>query len=390
MALATLVYTVGNGMFMVVSVLYFTRIVGLGATQVGLGLTIAGLFGLLAGVPLGHLGDRVGPRELLIGLLVLSAPAFAALALVTSWWQFVVVVSLATSLDRGSAAVRSGLIASSEQGADRIRARAYLRSMTNIGMAVGAVLAALALLVDTQRAYTVVLLANGASCLLAALLLCSYPHVRAVAEREGASMTLVFRDRPFLVMTALMAAMAVQYSILDIGVPLWLTTQTSAPRVMVSVLFVINTTVVVLYQVAVSRRVETIAVAARVISWSGLVFFAACVLFALAQGRSPLWAAVVFVVAALAHVLGELLQAAAQFCLSQELAIERAQGQYQGLSSTGYSLAAMLAPSVIVLLPIRYGATGWVVLGLLFAVIGLLLRPAVAWTEATRSRYALI
>ncbi|MGI8954553.1 MAG: hypothetical protein ACR2FL_08285 [Nocardioidaceae bacterium] len=30
MALATLVYTVGNGMFMVVSVLYFTRIVGLG------------------------------------------------------------------------------------------------------------------------------------------------------------------------------------------------------------------------------------------------------------------------------------------------------------------------------------------------------------------------
>jgi hypothetical protein len=50
----------------------------------------------------------------------------------------------------------------------------------------------------------------------------------------------------------------------------------------------------------------------------------------------------------------------------------------------------MLAPSVIVLLPIRYGATGWVVLGLLFAVIGLLVRPAVAWTEATRSRYALI
>jgi len=129
MALATLVYIVGNGMFMVVSVLYFTRIVGLGATQVGLGLTIAGLFGLLAGVPLGHLGDRVGPRELLIGLLVLSAPVFAALARVTSWWQFVVVASLATSLDRGSAAVRSGLIASSEHGADRIRARAYARAV---------------------------------------------------------------------------------------------------------------------------------------------------------------------------------------------------------------------------------------------------------------------
>ena len=58
MAVATFVNTIGNGMYMTVMVMYFTRSVGLPASQVGLGLTIAGLFGLAAGVPVGHLADR--------------------------------------------------------------------------------------------------------------------------------------------------------------------------------------------------------------------------------------------------------------------------------------------------------------------------------------------
>ena len=41
MALATLVNTTGNGIFFTLSALYFTRIVGLSVTQVGLGLSIA-------------------------------------------------------------------------------------------------------------------------------------------------------------------------------------------------------------------------------------------------------------------------------------------------------------------------------------------------------------
>src|SRR5215469_16176135 len=40
-----LVNTVGNGLFMAVSVLYFTRVTGLGVGRVGIGLTAAGLCG---------------------------------------------------------------------------------------------------------------------------------------------------------------------------------------------------------------------------------------------------------------------------------------------------------------------------------------------------------
>lgn len=388
MALATLANTIGNGMFMVVSVLYFSRIVGIDAGRVGVGLTIAGLCGLLVGVPLGHLGDRVGPRELLIWLLVGGGVVFCLVTLASNWWTFVLVVSAGTVFDRGSAAVRTGLIASSVHGPQRVRTRAYLRSVANVGLAVGAALAALALHLDTRAAYVAVLLTNGITYWLAALILVAYPHVAAVPRAERFAITHVFRDRPYVVMTALLAAMGIQYSILDVGVPLWVVYETSAPRVMVSVLFVINTTMVILFQVSVSKRVESIRRAARVVATSGIVFFAACAVFAWANGRSTTWAIIFLAIAGITHGLGELLQAAAYFCLSQELAPDRAQGQYQGLSSTGLSLSMMLAPSVIVFLPIGLGPPGWLMLGGIFVVLGLALVPTVAWANRTRERFS--
>ncbi|MGI8612428.1 MAG: MFS transporter [Nocardioidaceae bacterium] len=390
MALATLVNTAGSGSYMVVAVLYFTRIVGLSPTQVGVGLSVAGLFGILSGVPMGHLGDKRGARELLIMLLVLAAPVAAAAALVTNATEFVLAASGLAVLDRGSAAVRAGLIASASVGPERIRTRAYLRSVTNIGITIGAGIGALALLADTRAAYVVLLLINALTYLATAVVLRRHPHVPPTPKHEAAPIWQVFRDRPYVVVTILMASMAIQYSILDVGIPLWVDRYTSAPTWVVSVLFVVNTVTVVLFQVRVSRRVEHVATAAKVISSSGFVFFAACGLLALAAGRSVATAVALLLAGGLMHAFGELLQAAAQFCLGQELAPGHAQGQYQGLASTGFSLSTMLAPTVITLLPITLGALGWWLLGGVFVALGLALVPAVGWAARTRPDYASV
>jgi MFS family permease len=387
MAVATLITTIGSGAYLVVAVLYFTREVGLSPTQVGLGLSIAGLAGLLSGVPMGHLGDRVGARGLLIALLVLAAPVAAAAALVQNMWQFVLAASALSVLDRGSAAVRAGLIASMTTGAGRIRIRAYLRSVTNIGMSAGAGIGALALVVDTRAAYVTLLALNGVSYLAAAYVLRRHPSVPPMQRPSDGPVWIVFRDRPYVVVTLLMAAMATQYSILDVGIPLWVDRYTTAPTWMVAVLFVLNTTMVILFQVALSRRVESLEAAVRAVSTSGVVFFVACGLFALAAGQDVGIAVVLLLAGGVVHGTGELMQAAAQFCLSQTLAAPHAQGQYQGLASTGFSLSAMLAPTAIAMLPIALGPTGWWILGGIFVVLGAALVPAVAWAARTREQY---
>ncbi|NEB80761.1 MFS transporter, partial [Streptomyces sp. SID14478] len=55
---AQLANSVGDGAYYVTSALYFTRVVGLSATQIGLALTLAWAIGAVAGVPLGALADR--------------------------------------------------------------------------------------------------------------------------------------------------------------------------------------------------------------------------------------------------------------------------------------------------------------------------------------------
>ncbi|WP_395293464.1 hypothetical protein ACF9IK_07560 [Kitasatospora hibisci] len=101
LVLMSLVNTVGNGMFATVGVLFFTRSVGLTPGGVALGLTAAGVCGMLAGVPMGRLADRIGSRRLLLVTGPPEALAVLGYALVHSFAAFVALACVATVLERG-------------------------------------------------------------------------------------------------------------------------------------------------------------------------------------------------------------------------------------------------------------------------------------------------
>ena len=161
LALATLVNTLGNGALTTTFALYFTHVVGLRATQVGLALSVAALVGLLVQVPMGHLGDVRGPRELLRaahdrrrGRLARAAAHRRHLA--------------ARAGARRPGGVRPGR-QRGPQRADRPpgrgrpggRFKAYLRAVTNVGISFGALLGGLALWVDRPWAYLAVFALNA-------------------------------------------------------------------------------------------------------------------------------------------------------------------------------------------------------------------------------------
>ena len=388
LALVTLVNTTGNGIFFTLSALYFTRIVGLSVAQVGIGLGIAAAVGLFAGVPVGHLGDRLGPREVMIGLLLAVTAVDVVLLLVDSFVEFVVVASVLSFFDRGSSAVRGGLIAALAGSGSRATTKAYLRSITNVGMTVGTAIAALALHADTRTAYLTVLFVDAATYLASALLMLRVPHVAPAVSDTPPSMFLALRDVPFVVMTLVSAVLAIHYWILEIAMPLWVVEHTEAPKSLVAVLMFVNTGVVIAFQVLVARRVTTPATAVRASLLSGLLFLAACVAFGASGGQTVAVAVVLLVAAALLQVVGELYQASAGFLLGFELAPDTAQGQYQGLFGMGQGIASMIAPPLIAFLPLAMGVPGWWLLGLILLGAAVALRPAVAWCERTRPRYA--
>ncbi|WP_134741849.1 MFS transporter [Nocardioides sp. 503] len=389
MAAATLVNTTGNGIFFTLSALYFTRIVGFSVVEVGLGLSIAAGVALFAGIPIGHLADRRGPREVQVALVLMIAALAALYLLVTEWWQFVALATAIAVLDRGSGAVRAALIAGLVQGSDRATTKAYLRSVTNVGMTVGTGIAAIALHFDTREAYLAVMYVDVATYAVTALLMTSVPHVPPRPAGEALHMLSALRDLPFVAVVLVSSVLTMHYWILELAIPLWVVNETEAPRAVVAVLLVINTVAVVVAQVAVARRVVTLDAAVRATLLSGLLFLGACAILGVSGGVSATLAVVLLVVGSVVLVAGELCQASASFLLGFELPPEEAMGQYQGVWGMGFSISSFLAPTVMALLPLALGLTGWLLLGGVLLAAAVATRPAVAWASgAQESRLA--
>ncbi|MFC7928717.1 MFS transporter [Streptomyces cinereoruber] len=404
LVVAQFVNAVGDGAFYVSSALYFTRIVGLSAPQIGAGLAVAWAVGSVAGVPLGHLADRRGPRGTAVLLALTTAVSVASFLVVRSFVPFLCAAVVYAAAQSGLAAARQALLAGLVGPAARTRVLARLQAVLNGGLAVGAALGGLALHAGTRTAYLSVFALDAVAFLACALilgrLLSGTATAMATATAAGPGPVgggpglAVLRDRPYALLALLNALMLLRMPLLSLALPLWIVERTAAPGWTVSALFVLNTGVVMLFQVRAARSVTDLATAARAVRWSGAVMCAACAVFALSgalpgsgdgAGAGAAGAAVaVLVLGAVLQVLAEMRHSAGAWQIGFALAPADRIGQYQGFYGSGVPVARTLGPLLVTTLLIGRGVPGWLLLGGVFLVAGAATGPAVRWAERAR------
>ncbi len=384
----TLVDTLGRGAFFTLTSLYLITIVGIPAVAVGLGLTVAGAVGVASSLAFGHLADRFSARRMLIWLHVVQGSALVAYVLVHDVATLIVTASVVTLAQQGGGSVRSAAIGRAFPGSERVRVRATMRTVTNVGIGVGTALAAIPLAIGTGEAYRVTMVVSGLLFVSSAFLVSGLSSARVdptpadrtdtgtIVRREPAGRS-PYRDVRFLAVAALTGVFGMQFGLFEVAVPLWVVQHTVAPDVLVSPLLLVNTVCVVLLQVRMSRGTDTVAGAARVMRHAGWVMALACGLWAAAGWvRGDDWvpaatATAVLVAAAVAHSLAEITSSAAGWALSFELAPADRIGAYQGVYGTGYAVAAMVAPAVVTLTAIDLGTPGWAILAVVFLAAAL-------------------
>jgi len=359
--------------------------VSIPVAQVGLALSLGAAIGMLGGLPAGHLADSLGPRNVTVGCLALLGVFAAGYALVSGAISLIVVVSLALMAESATNAARGALVAGLLPAEERVRALSYMRSVANIGIAVGAVAGGVALYFDSKPVYLGALIGAGLLFATAGITYLAVPAVPATA-RPGGSMIAVLRDGPYVVVALLNTVLVMHIVILMVALPVWIATRTNSPTWIYSVALVINTTVVVLLQVRVSRGSESAEGGGRAMRKAGLVLAVCCVLFGLAQDQ-PTWLAVLVLLAGvIVHVFGEMLQGAGQWSVSFALAPDHAQGQYQGLFTMSVQLGTVVTPALATLLLTNFARLGWLILAIPLAVAGLAAPFAVRWAEGSRSQ----
>ncbi len=385
---STLTNSIGGGLYYTLEVIFFTRSVGLPVHLVALGLGIAAVCGLVVSIPAGHLCDRRDPRFVGAAAVAGEGVAMALFALVHAFAPFLLLNMLAGAMAGTSSPARSVILGRFGQGEERVRVRAYQRAVTNFGMSIGIALSGVGLALDTRTAYLAMVLGNAVTFMIAAGYILRLPRQSPQkplpsARREPPS--VVLGDRRYLLASLLNGLFEMHFIIQSVALPLWVIGRTTAPHCWVSVLLLINTTMVITLQVRLSRGSGSVPHAARAYRYAGLFLGVACVLYALTSKIDLVVACALLVVAIASHTIGELLGSAASWGISYGMAREELMGQYQGAFALGRRLTRVIGPSLVTILAISEGRAGWIALAALFVVTGAAFTP-LASSYANSSR----
>ena len=375
----------GTGLFLPLSVIYLTRIVGLSPARAGLGLTIAGLLAIAASPLSGSLLGRFDARKVVLGCFAASAAGFLAYIAVGSFASFLgvaIVVQFASRMERPATAVLT-LGVTPRPG--QVDALARQQSLRNLGYGVGGLLAALALLVHGKTPFVVLLAANAATYVVAGLLVLQLTAVRPLERRRGdtAGYREVLRDRPYVGLALLNVITALHDSLLLVAMPLWIVTRTKAPLPLTGLLFALNTVLVVLLQVRATRNIAARGGITRSYRTAAVSFVLACGAFALAAGAPAVAATVLLVFALGALTSAELVTSAGEWFLSVNLAPARGRERYLSVFKTSMAVQQAAGPVLVTATLTGWGRLGWLALASLLAA-GTLASRRLATRETAR------
>jgi MFS family permease len=383
LVLQSAVAAVGWGVYFTGSVVFFTLYVGLTAEQVGIGLSVAGLTGLVAALPLGQLADRIGGRPAWVAGAVAGAGCFAAWPLARGFWSFLLVLSVQTLAVALAEAGRTVYTAAALPGEIRVRTMGFVRAYLNGGFAVGAGIGAAAIGLDSRPGLLILVLANAAGLAVNAFLVSRMPDVRSTSDGSRPRPWRVLRDHPYLALCWLLAVMFLNEVLFLSIVPLWAITRTDMPRPVLGALFALNTIMVVLLQVPATRNADSLRGSSKLLMRAGLVMAVACPVFAL-SGRTAGWATVAVLVLGVVLLTGtELWTAAAHMWLTTEVPPPGRRGLYIGAANLTYNTSRMVGPASLTFLAVSTGGWGWWVIAAIFALGALAVRPAIGWVERT-------
>jgi MFS family permease len=373
---AALVDWVGTGMFLAVSTVFFVRVVGLPVAQVGLGLTIAALAAMTMILPIGRLADRHGPRGVLIGVEVVQGAATAGYLVVHGWWGFLAVCVVVAATQQAAPPLIQALVGELAPADRRTRILAVHRTVINIGISAGSLVAGVLLGSGLHGAFQILLVADAVAFALAAVLLCALPGRRGARTRAAQARWKALRDPRLLALTAYDAVMSLWQPMLNVAFPLWLVTQTRAPVSLVGVLYAVACVCAILLQYPASVLAGTPHQARRGYGCAALCLAAASLGFAAAPAHSAPVTAAIFTAAIVLLTVGEVTQVGSAWTLSFAIAPQDGRSAYLAAFSMGRALSRATGPLLMTGVVLALGQSGWIVLAVVFAAAAV---PAFAW-----------
>jgi MFS family permease len=343
-----LVNAFGNGVTFPFLVIYLHNVRGFSLATAGFVLAAGSAIGLVAGPAAGPLIDRIGGRATLAAALVLMAMGYGGFPWVSEQWH-----AYALSLVAGAGnglfwPSQSALLAGLAPRARRHGAYAVQRVTRNLGIGLGGLTGGLIATTSNPTSFTVLFLVDATTFVAFVLVLglIEEPRLDLGEAPTPGRYAEVLRHRVFMEIVVLnVVFVAAGYAVFEL-LPVFAKNEAGVSERAIGVIFFVNTAVIVLAQLPVSKFLEgrrrMRALAAMTVVWAGAW------LLVLGSGYwlEAAAAAALFAVSALLFGIGECFQGPTQGALVADLAPPRLRGRYMALSATSWQLGFVLGPGV--------------------------------------------
>jgi MFS family permease len=339
----------GNGLVLPFLVIYLHDVRGFGLGVSGLVVAVSAAAQLTAGLVAGPLVDRLGPRRVLGVGLVLQGVGFGLFPLVRSPWHAFVLIAIEGAGSAGFWPSQSTLIARLTPPARRHAAYAQQRVTMNLGIGLGGLAGGLIASVAHPSSFTLLFLVDAVT-FLAYVGVLALVHDPGVPDEERsdtrASYRAVVRDRLFVRLWALnFLFVTAGYSLFNL-VPPFARDHAHLSEKQIGVVFFVNTGLIVLVQLPISRAIEghrrLRALALMPLLW---------VVSWLMVDAGGYWltgtaAFLVITVALGIFGIGECFHGPAHQALVAEIAPDHLRGRYFAVHSLSWGLAGTVGPAV--------------------------------------------
>jgi MFS family permease len=335
-------------------VLYLTQGLGFSPEQAGLVLATYGTGALITAPISGRLSDSIGPLQVMKASLFLSgaillffplARSFAAVLAVTITWAVV-----SEALRPASMAIISSLVAPEQRKA----VFALNRLVINLGMSLGPAIGGFLALVSFQFLFVV----DGATCLLAAVVLALMPRtpappaaIEAAVEPTSKPRTRLgaLADRRLLYFLAAMVPVELVMFQTQGAMPLFLVRDLSFPAYAYGLLLAINTVIIIFVEIPLNLAMQEWP-HQRAMALGALLFGVGFGALAFTESVIGVGATVVV------WTFGEMILFPSGSAYVADIAPPARLGTYMGLYTMTFSGAFMVGPWLGLIALERFGA----------------------------------
>jgi len=338
----------GNGFVYPFLFIYLHNVRGFALGLSGLIVATNAGVALLAGTSGGAAADRFGPKRALVGSLAALAVAFALFPLVREPWH---AFGLAALVGLGNGVFWPSyhtLLATITPEARRHAGFALQRVSMNLGFGVGGALAGLIAATSSPGTFTALFVIDAVTyaAFLGLLVFVPVGHASEAVPGEPTGYRSAVRDRAFLALLGLnVVFVTAGYAQLE-TLPVFAKNEAHVTERAIGLVFFVNSLVIVLAQLPVTKLVE----GRRRMAMLGLMtgFWAAAWLLVFGAGLwlSSLAAGGVIVVAGAVFAIGECLQGPTQQPLIAQLAPDHLRGRYMALSTNSWSIGWIVGPAL--------------------------------------------